>query len=592
MEAGKRTIREIFNRGRNLEIPFFQRAYVWKEDQWQRFLEDMRMVSQSRKPYFLGSIILKQQETTSNQDAKLTVIDGQQRLTTLNIFLKVLCLKTDTDGNFTETFKKQRDKSIILQHNHNDVESFNKIMNLNEIEELPIIENDQILNAYNYFKSNITVEDINGNLDFFNILDYILFVGIDLYYEEDEQQIFDTINSLGVRLTTAELLKNYFFNRDELDLYRLYWKDVYEKDEETKFFWDRVITTGRLRRTFIDLFFYSYLQIKINDNLIKIKAEDKNEFSKVESLFDSYKALIKNYGLDKNTILEEITTYARLFRDNFNYDIINSELTDKFGIERLNAIIFGLDTSTLIPYVLYILKNTTDEDQRNELFGFIENYIVRRLIAHATTKNYNQLFTDRLISNGILSKDDFREYIEKSSDKINYLPDNKDLKNAFHNIVLVNKQAAGIIYLIESKIRDRRKHGTQLLGINKYSLEHIMPKKWENHWGKLINKEERDNRNRKLYTLGNLAIITQSLNASIRDANWIIKKKGKGDKLGLEHFSAGIETLQIFLQLNNWNEVEIENRADFLYNKAINIWMYEEVGEQDSSMKKNNYSMY
>ena len=58
MEAGKRTIRDIFNRGRNLEIPFFQRAYVWDTEQWQRFLEDMRMVSTTQKPYFLGSVIL------------------------------------------------------------------------------------------------------------------------------------------------------------------------------------------------------------------------------------------------------------------------------------------------------------------------------------------------------------------------------------------------------------------------------------------------------------------------------------------------------------------------------------------------------
>ena len=59
MEAGKRTIRDIFNRGRNLEIPFFQRAYVWDIEQWQRFLEDMRMVSITKsfieRAYFMVS---------------------------------------------------------------------------------------------------------------------------------------------------------------------------------------------------------------------------------------------------------------------------------------------------------------------------------------------------------------------------------------------------------------------------------------------------------------------------------------------------------------------------------------------------------
>ncbi|MDO4225525.1 MAG: DUF1524 domain-containing protein, partial [Bergeyella zoohelcum] len=84
---------------------------------------------------------------------------------------------------------------------------------------------------------------------------------------------------------------------------------------------------------------------------------------------------------------------------------------------------------------------------------------------------------------------------------------------------------------------------TRLLGISKYSLEHLMPKKWENNWEKISDKEKRDFRNRKLLTLGNLAIITQSLNSSIRDANWKTKKKGKDKKGGLKLYSSGIKTL-------------------------------------------------
>lgn len=579
MEAGKRTIREIFNRGRNLEIPFFQRAYVWKEDQWQRFLEDMRAVSLNRKPYFLGSVILKQQETHSNQDARLTIIDGQQRLTTLNIFLKILCLKKGTDSEFTDTFKKQRDKSIILLHNHNNEKSFNRVMELEKIEELEDVENDQILGAYNFFKENIDDDDINGGLDYFNILDYILFVGIDLNYEEDEQQIFDTINSLGVKLTTAELLKNYFFNRNEVKVYEKYWKDIFEKDDdETKPYWDKEVTTGRLKRNFIDLFFYSYLQIKMQEKALGVKTEDKLEYSKVEQLFDSYKKFIKNHlNNDKLSVLKEIKIYAEIFRENFDYDNVENEMTADYGIERINNIIFGLDTSTLIPYVLYILKNVKDEVKKNELFEFLETYIMRRMVVHANTKNYNQLFTDRLITNEILTKEQFREHIEKSNDNVNYLPNNEQLKYGFDNTYLINKQSAGIIYFIESKIRNRDRQATKLLGLNKYSLEHLMPKKWINNWGKLKSKEEIDNRNHKLLTLGNLAIITQVLNASIRDSDWKTKKKGKPQKEGLKHFSSGIETLQPYLDIEVWDEKEIEKRANDLYDKALSIWKYVDV---------------
>lgn len=572
MEAGKRSIREIFNRGRNLEIPFFQRAYVWKEEQWERFLEDMRNVSKTRKPYFLGSVILKLQQTTSNNDSRLTIIDGQQRLTTLNIFLKVLCLKLGTDENFTETFKKQRDKKIILLHNHNDEKSFNIIVNLSGLKTFENKSNDRILSAYKYFCDNINENDINGDLDFFNILDNILFVGIDLNYDEDEQQIFDTINSLGVKLTTAELLKNYFFKRDEIAEYDEYWKNIFEKDDDTKNYWDKVITAGRTPRTFIDLFFYSYLQIKIQEPALQVKSEDKIEFSKVESLFESYKNFIKDYKLDKKQLLKEIKEYALLFCQNFDYDIIDKELTNLYGIERINAIIFGLETTTIIPYILFVLKNVSDIDVRNNLFKYIESYIMRRMIVHASTKNYNQLFTDRLISNEILSKDQFINYLLQQKDQINYFPTNAEILDGFNNSKLINKQSAGIIYFIESFIRDRSMQATQLLGINKYSLEHLMPKKWENHWGKMKSKDEIDMRNKILLTLGNLAIITQSLNTSIRDSSWNVKKNGNGKKEGLSHFSAGLETLAPYLKLNTWNEEAIKKRANDLYEKAITIW--------------------
>lgn len=567
MDAGKRTINDIFNGNRVLEIPFFQRAYVWGQPQWERLLEDMKAISVSNKPYFLGSVILKQQETTTGSRVgdKRTVIDGQQRLTTLNIFFKVLCLKTNENFTFDRSFKL-RDNSNALLHNHNDIQAFNEILALTELKDLEGESN--ITQAYNYFKDNLVPDDLN--LD--SILSNVLFVGIDLSQEEDEQQIFDTINSLGVKLTTAELLKNYFFNRDDIEKYNEYWKEVFEKDEETKNYWDREIIAGRLRRTFIDLFFFAYLQIKIQETDFKVKAEDKDAYAKVEHLFESYKNFIKSYlNNNKEAILSEIKEYALLFKKNFNYEILGEELTQDFGIDRINTIIFGLDTTTLIPYTLYILRNISDETTKNELFSIIETYIMRRMITHSNTKNYNQLFTDKLINNRVLSKQEFLDYIEKRDDKVNFLPTDDELEKGFNSSILINKQSAGILYLIESKIRNE-KDSTALLGINKYSLEHLMPKKWRNNWNKLSSKESEINRDRKLLTLGNLTIITQSLNSSIRDSKWEDKLKGKNKKGGLTEYSGGLKTISQFLEYPEWDEKTIEERALFLYEKAKQIW--------------------
>lgn len=568
MDAGARRIYDIFNGSRILEIPFFQRAYVWGEEQWERLLDDVESVSQSGKPYFMGSVILKQQQTNTQSEYGdiRTVIDGQQRLTTLSILLKVLCLKTDQMNKFDKRFRLD-DNSTVLRHNHNNTAAFTEIMNLRT--EAEISGKDSISGAYNFFREHLDPAKVN----FEKITSSILLVVIDLTIDEDEQQIFDTINSLGVKLTTGELLKNFFFGRDEIDQYEEYWKELFEKDEETRDYWDMEITTGRLKRSFIDIFFHSYLQIKINDPSLSIRTDDKIQFSKVDKLFESYKGFIKGYyDGEKEQLLGEIKKYALSFKSTFDPDIINSELPAEFGIERINAIVFGLETTTLIPYVLFIENNIDDSIIKNELYGFIEAFIIRRMIDRATTKNYNQLFTERLILNRVLSKQSFMDYLQSQDDKANYLPSDMQFEASMRSSILTNKYAAGVLYLIESAIRDRLRHSTQLLGLSKYSLEHVMPKKWRNHWTAPDTQQQIIDRDRKLLTLGNLTIITQTLNTSIRDADWNTKKAGRGNNLGLLKYAEGIDTFSDFLAKQEWNETIIDERADFLINKATEIW--------------------
>ena len=567
MEAGRRLINDLFNGNRILEIPFFQRSYVWSQPQWERLMEDLETVSLTQKPYFLGSIILKQQQTTTTGTTgdKRTLIDGQQRLTTLNIMLKVLCLKTNMNSLFDRVFRLLNNE-IALLHNHNDIADFNKVLDLTSEEDLP--GNSSIIEAYNYFRNNIDISKLNLNI----ILDNIMFVGIDLGLEEDEQQIFDTINSLGVRLTTAELLKNYFFHRNDIQSYNDNWKSVFERDADTKMFWDREITAGRSIRENIDLFFYSFLQIKIQDSTIQVKTEDKNIFTRLDGLFDSYKKFIEDYKIDKPALIQEIKEYAELYRSNIDFDVINRELSADYGIERINAIIFGLENTTLIPYVLFVLRKVTNSNERNLIWEYLESYIMRRMVCHETTKNYNQFFSERLIVNNVITKEALKEQIESQASLVNFIPTDTDLLNGFNNSKLVNKQAAGILYFIESMVRDRIKQSTALLGLNQYSLEHVLPKKWENNWEPLATEEEKLNRNRILLTLGNLTIITSSLNTSIRDANWDTKKNGRSNNHGLRHFASGIETFAPYLEEPAWNEVVIQNRATYLFEEATKIW--------------------
>lgn len=569
MEAGKKTIKDIFNGNRVLTVPFFQRAYVWDEPQWERLLEDMVAVCEEKQPYFLGSLILKQERTPTgaNIGDKRILIDGQQRLTTLNILIKVLCLKLDKNSSFEHIFRLPlNDNQLALEHNRNDIKDFERVLNLTQ-EETQQGES-QIIKAYNYFCKHIDP----SKLDIQSILKHIVFVSIDLDSTENEQQIFDTINSLGIRLTTAELLKNYFFGRKEVDKYEKYWFPTFEADEDVLKFWNKGVTTGRSVRANIDLFFYSFLQIKIHDPSLGVKPKDREAFSKVEGLFESYKNFIEKYHIDKDELIKEIQEYANIYRDNIGPDILDKSLSSDYSIERINAIVFGIEHSTLIPYVLYILRQVTDSNERNLIWGYLEAYIMRRIICKMTAKNYNQLFTDRLIGNGISTLQGLKNLIETQADQVNGIPSDEDVKQCFSTSSLSNKQAIGILYLMESRMRDQ-KDATSLLGLKKYSLEHLMPKKWRNNWGDLETEDQGLERDRILRTLGNLTIIPQPLNSSISDAAWKQKLDGRGSRSkGLKEYSSGIKTLSTALNLTQWNEATIKERSLFLADKALEIW--------------------
>lgn len=384
----------------------------------------MEFIVKTGNPHFFGSIILKVGRKRRQGDLFTvckTVVDGQQRLTTFLIFMKVLCLKTGQTTMFDMQFRLMG-QTLALCHGKNDIAAFEKVMASTSAEQIDNpAPGSRIIEAFNFFVKNLD----ETKLDIMTIMTNTQFVKIDLDEDEDEQQIFDTINSLGVNLTTSELLKNYFFSRETIQEYEAKWVSVFEKDDDVKAYWDTELETGRLKRAIL------------------------------------------------NQVLDADTLQAKL-------------------------------------------KNAGD----------------------ATT----------------------------------YTPDDNELWNGFENSKLVNLQSKGIIYLIESKVRPSNS-AVALLGFNQYSLEHLMPKKWRNNWPPCVTDDLERQRDSVLLTLGNLAIITQSLNASIRDAAWDMKKTGNGNgKPGLALCASGLCTLYDVLTKTDWDEAEISDRAKWLFEQARTIW--------------------
>lgn len=110
-----------------------------------------------------------------------------------------------------------------------------------------------------------------------------------------------------------------------------------------------------------------------------------------------------------------------------------------------------------------------------------------------------------------------------------------------------------------------------------------MPKKWKPETWPISDLTQTESRNLKLKTLGNLAILPQSLNSSISNNSWNIKLNGNTKKKGLKEYASGLDTMAFVLSQTDWNESKIEARADWLFDNARVIWNFEDFEFESSS---------
>ena len=131
MKPDKATLKQLFGAGTTFEVPFFQRSYVWGQEEWKRFLCDMHNLSSSKKEFFLGAIILKslEEDDESVEASAYSIVDGQQRLTTLVLLLKVLSLKEKKYQYYFESIFTDTDThKPYLKHSYVDCKMFEYIM--------------------------------------------------------------------------------------------------------------------------------------------------------------------------------------------------------------------------------------------------------------------------------------------------------------------------------------------------------------------------------------------------------------------------------------------------------------------------------
>lgn len=570
MDAGTKKIQEIFQNNIILKIPYFQRSYVWQEENWERFLNDMLDLPETDDNYFLGSVILKKAGKNDLGYETYDVVDGQQRLTTLVIFSKILYLMASKDEKFKNNFMQDDVDAPVLRPNRKDAAVFNEIVRLEGLGH-PVAGKGQVKKAFDYFMdkmNNAAVRDkANTLIRYMNNNVYLVRIIVD--ENENEQQIFDTINSLGQDLTTGELLKNYLFNDENVALYDEKWVPIFERGGSDYNYWTDQLTKGRLKANNIETFFYYFMLIKMQDPEIRttLTTIEKKIYRKQEGLFESYKSLIKKHSLNKDSLINEIVEYGKIYHENFDQSILKDALVKYPGINRLCFLLFAQGSWTPVPYLLYILKNVTNDEEKVNIFAYLETYLVRRIICRSKNNNYSDLFSENLIGQGINTYEKFKCYVNDAQSRGTLLmPSDDDVKRAIKENDLT-KSAAIILYLLESKMNNSfTSEGLYNNAFISFSLEPLMPIKYDKEKWLLNGNYTEEERDVLVRTLGNHILVRGGkLPTTKTGLNWTTKKSI------LSQMCQELRLGQV-CSSNSWDEDRIITRNNVLGNQIVELW--------------------
>jgi uncharacterized protein with ParB-like and HNH nuclease domain len=438
ISANKEKLASYFQGNSQFVVPFFQRSYVWDVDNWTALWDHVEQVAKSyaadqKGEHFIGTIIAKRAEDTGRLgEATYELIDGQQRLITVALLLKAV---SDAATGQLPRLKEKVSEHLQFRDAHDrqfprivpngyDRKYYDGVI-AGDLSALPDKKDQKILAAYEFFKEKLRGSS-DEELDQLRlvILERVPVISMMLAAEDDEQEIFDTINALGVRLTTAELLKNFIFKEEELRAsYDPLWRDVFEGSEEQVDFWREDKTAGRVIRSNLEVLLYCYL-------IIGTGAEVK-----LERLFKEYKVWLKDKPpADKKAFLEDLGRYAEIYSAFPSGTLLNQLEFDE-DEKRFFHLVENLGVTTIYPLVLYIHKNVSDIQIRRGMLKLLESYLVRRNVCRMTTKNYNQLFVQmvgrlkEVLATGVaLTVESLADIIRGYTEDTNRIPSDSEVE--------------------------------------------------------------------------------------------------------------------------------------------------------------------
>lgn len=579
------------------EIPYFQRSYVWKQEQLTKFAEDMLYISdeyaqylavQQQFEYFMGTIISKPKPAATGYQI-LNLIDGQQRVTTFAVFFKAMSLVYGNPTIYDSVFRfpyglinpTMVDKLVSSAVDQPIMRNIMALTTDSALDKnglpLPVDKkwNKRMMHplyvAYNYFRDFL--KDLLANNHPIipdNIIYGVKFINMTLSGNDDEQVYFDNINSLGVRLTTSAIIKNYIFSSTNTGYqdYKNQWEPIFEGSNHK--YWN-----SEGNRSNIDEFLFYYLQAKTYDVNLRVSAGDKKVYSRRDAVANHIKALCDTYmGGNKNTLLIDIIryadTYSKIVLDDIGtYTLYSNESTIDDMLARMGYLTKKLKVSTLIPYLLFVVNsNPANSNDTYGILKYLESYLIRRSLIDANVDNYNKFFREILIGKNVNTLAALKVELcntHRSTD----MPTDAEILQGLSTLDYEgdNETPKALLYMYELALNRRNNSHVAILAPNSYTLEHLMPQNLNPaHWPGPNQSEDH------VYKIGNMGLLTQSLQSSIKNYNWATKLNGYQGKPGIRVSCGGLHTMAFVANQPVWNDMIIDSRTLTIVNDMIAIW--------------------
>lgn len=599
MKADSISVQDFFQAERRHLVPLYQRPYVWnREEQWEPLWEDLHALTElaldghSIKPHFLGAIVLEQTKYSIHDLPTRVVIDGQQRLTTLQLLMasvRDLCNSLE-DETITrrldrltrnENAKPNSDQRFKVLPTNLDRPAFRELMTVEqhldtehrlEAAQASSVGHKLLAGAYAYFHRTVgawlqekgaAAVDQRAATLVSVLCQGMSLVAIDLDSEDDAQVIFETLNARGAPLLPADLIKNYLFHTAALegaDLDTLY-HELWKPFDEDADYWRLEVKQGRLSRPVVDIFLRHYLSFASRDEV------------SMPHLFSEFKSFTAEKKRKAEEHLREVQEFAGIYRGFGHFD--PGTRRGQF-FNRLQV----METSTLIPFLLGLFQRFGQQKGESQaaidtILVDLESFLVRRMICRLVTKDYNHLFLDMIgaLDRAVTAQEaasEVRRFLLEQTADSRFWPDDSAFEASWLEIPAYKAFNRPRLRMLLTALEDSywTDFSERIILTGKLTVEHLLPQVWEDTWPLpegIPATAAIEARSSRLHRFGNLTLLTKKLNPAVSNGAW----GSKHPKI-LKH-----SALALNRQLQGqaaWDESTIDARTAELFRMALKIW--------------------